>query len=167
MLFLLRSNKFTSEIASWKNQQTSQEGKGNTSSDWWLKWSTIGTAFATLAIAGLGGFQWWAMHKQRLAMDAQAAYMKDGVTENKKSADAAVASADITHRIFIDSHQPKLTVRFMRFNQSAETSHDLALEGEFALHNVGGSDVILLKEYTEIFPGNPPSSRQSLSWKGG
>jgi hypothetical protein len=77
-------DKLTSEIASWKNKQTADNSDGNASSDGWLKWSTIISAVATLAIAGLGGLQWWAMHKQRAAMEEQANYMREGLAETRK-----------------------------------------------------------------------------------
>jgi hypothetical protein len=91
-------NKLSSEITAWKNQQAAEDNKRDTSSGGWLMWSTIMTAIATLAIAGLGVFQWWAMHKQRAAMELQATYMKDALAETKKSADAAKSSADIADK---------------------------------------------------------------------
>src|SRR5262249_4047159 len=37
---------------------------------------------------------------------------------------------------------------------TAEASHEMVLEGQFFVHNVGASDAILKKEYSEIFIGN-------------
>ena len=147
-------DQLKSKLATWENRQAAKQRQENTSSDWWLRWSTIATAIATLAIAGLGIFQGWAMHKQRLAMDAQAAYMRDGLAETKKAADASVASAETARRTFVDSHQPKLAVRFMFLNGSREQGRDIIMEGRLFVHNVGLSVAILTSQYTEIFIGN-------------
>lgn len=74
--------------------EAAQEGKTNPPSDWWLKLSTVVTSVATLAIAGLGFFQWRVMHKQRLAMEQQANYMRDGLALTRQAADAAKLSAE-------------------------------------------------------------------------
>jgi hypothetical protein len=87
-------NKLAAEVKSWKDQQGTAQKKDDTPAEWWTKWSTIATAAATLAIAILGGFQWWAMDKQRAAMELQADYMRDALVETKKAADAAKASAE-------------------------------------------------------------------------
>jgi hypothetical protein len=91
-------DKLTSEIASWKKQQAATKDENDSSSGGWLMWSTIATAFATLAIAGLGCFQWRAMHKQRIAMEQQAQYMRDGLALTEISANAAKLAADTAKR---------------------------------------------------------------------
>jgi hypothetical protein len=57
-------DKLTSEVAAWKKQQAAEERERDPSSGGWAIWSTIVTAFATIAIAFLGYFQWRAMHRQ-------------------------------------------------------------------------------------------------------
>ena len=86
-----------SEITSRKDQQTSDEDKSDPSSGW-FKGSTIATAIATLAIAVLGFLQWRAMHKQRLAMEEQAKYMGQALSETVKAANAATENAESSKR---------------------------------------------------------------------
>jgi len=86
--------KSTSEVTGGNKSNLATESENKTSPEWWLIASTIISALATVAIALLGYFQWQAMHKQRLAMEEQARYMRDTLEENKKSADASVVSAD-------------------------------------------------------------------------
>ncbi len=68
------------------------------------------TAIATLTIAGLGVFQWWAMHKQRVAMELQADYMKDALAETRKASNAALSSAETSKRALYISQRPLITV---------------------------------------------------------
>jgi hypothetical protein len=87
--------KLTSEIASWKKQSSSTPQKNDTPADWWLKWSTILSAVATLGIAVLAFFQWRAMRGHKEALDAMATNMRTGLTETTKAANAATKSADV------------------------------------------------------------------------
>jgi hypothetical protein len=91
-------NKLTAEVASWKQQSSSAPQKNEAPADWWLKWSTIISAAATLCIAVLAFFQWRAMRGHKEALDAMAVYMRDGLKETKKAADAATKSADTAER---------------------------------------------------------------------
>ena len=106
-------NKLSSEITTWKNQQAAENTKHDSSSGGWLMWSTIMTAIATFAIAGLGGFQWWAMHKQRIAMELQAGYMKDALTETTKAANAAKESARIADLSLRITQRPIVLIHSM------------------------------------------------------
>ena len=87
-------DKLTSEIASWKKQESAKQDKTDTSAERWAIGSAAVSATATIAIAILAFFQWRSMDKQRLAMDMQAKYMSDGLIETRRAVDAAKASAD-------------------------------------------------------------------------
>jgi hypothetical protein len=70
--------KLTSEITSWEQPSSSAPQKNDASADWWLKWSTILSAIATLGIAVLAFFQWRAMKGHKEALDAMAVNMRTG-----------------------------------------------------------------------------------------
>jgi hypothetical protein len=88
-------DKLAAEIASWKKQAEGTRKENNTSSDWWLKGSTVISAVATLLIAIIAAIQACVIHKQRIAMDQQATYMHAGLVETRRAADAATESAKV------------------------------------------------------------------------
>lgn len=88
-------NKPASEVAAWKQQESGKQNEGKASNDWWAIGSAFVSALATIAIAVLAFFQWRTMDRQRCAMDAQAIYMRDGLVETKKAADAATAGVEV------------------------------------------------------------------------
>jgi hypothetical protein len=136
-------DKLKSELASWKNQQATENSQKNTSPNGWLKWSTIITAIATLAIAGLGIFQGWAMHRQRLAMEEQAKYMSDGLVETRKAANAATESAKAARDALVLANRPYLDVKGFEIE-------DLNLRTE---------DLPMLKITCKVFnPSNTPAN---------
>jgi hypothetical protein len=78
-------DKLTSEVASWKQKSNTAPENHNPSSEWWLKGSTIVSAVATLFIAVLACVQGWVMHRQRVAMDLQADYMREALGESHRA----------------------------------------------------------------------------------
>jgi len=101
-------------MKAWENRQASKQSQQSPPPQGWLKWGNIVTAIATLAIAGLGIFQGWAMHRQRKAMDAQAAYMRDALAETKKSADAAESSAKTARESLEIGYRARVAIRNLR-----------------------------------------------------
>jgi len=89
-------DQLTSEVASWKKQAASTPQKDDAPADWWLKWSTIISAVATFGIFVLAFFQWRAMRGHKEALDAMAEYMRVGLAETRKAADAAKKSAEVS-----------------------------------------------------------------------
>jgi hypothetical protein len=101
-------DRLTSEVASWKKQQGANPEKDDSSADWWLKWSTIISSVATVAIAVLAYFQWRRMGAHEKALHAMATHMKTGLSATTAAADAANKSADSGKRsadAFIESEQ--------------------------------------------------------------
>ncbi len=78
-------DKLASEMASWKKQEPAKQDINNTSAEWWAIGSAAVSTLATVAIAALAFFQWRAMDKQRLAMDTQATYMRDGLEATRNA----------------------------------------------------------------------------------
>src|SRR5579862_4177197 len=68
-------DKLTSEVTSWEQRQSRSQNIYDRPSEWWVKAGTIMSAIATVAIAILGGLQWWAMRSQRAVMKEQAGLM--------------------------------------------------------------------------------------------
>jgi hypothetical protein len=123
-------DKLTSEITSWKQQQTAADEKQDAPSNGWIIGSTILSAAATVLIAIVGFLQWRVMGRQRVAMEQQAEYMRVSLEETRKSTDAATRSA-------------KVAEEALHLSQRAMV----------------GVGAIVLKPRTPIPPGFPPIER--------
>jgi hypothetical protein len=86
-------DRLTAEVTAWREQE-SQKTKSNESPSWPTISSTIVAAIATVFIALLGFFQYRVLHRQRLAMEKQSEYMREGLTLTKQAAEAASVSAN-------------------------------------------------------------------------
>ena len=109
------------------------------------------TAIATLAIAALGCFQWYAMHRQRIAMEDQARYMKEGLAETRKAADASRDSADTAMRAFASSRRPRLS---MRLTTLPDGVRGMQISGTFLAVNTGDTPAHIKRGYSEIIVGS-------------
>ena len=87
-------NKLASEIAAREKQRDTAPEKTDSSSEWWLKWSTIVSAVAAFFIAVLAYRQWRTLQAHHTVMKRQAGYIRRALNQAKIAAEAAKRSTD-------------------------------------------------------------------------
>lgn len=94
---------------------------------------------ATVLLVVVGGYQLTVMRKTvKVAQDSADAA--------RKSADASERSSGIAQDTFVNTHRPKLVVRFMQAQGIGTTS----INGQFRVFNAGATKAFLKRIYTEI-----------------
>ena len=86
-------NQRDTEMATREKKESAPTQENHSSSDWWIMWSAIVSAVATIAIAYLGYRQWRTLQGHHKTMDEQVGVINNVLAETKKSADAAAKSA--------------------------------------------------------------------------
>jgi hypothetical protein len=81
-------DKVSAEIAAGNQQESRAYGKDKAPTDWWAVASTVLMTIFTGALAWLAYLQWG-------AMKSQANYMRDGLIETRRAAQAAIDSAGV------------------------------------------------------------------------
>ncbi|MBZ5675602.1 MAG: hypothetical protein LAP61_15280 [Acidobacteriia bacterium] len=71
---------------------------------------------------------------------------QDSADAARKSADASERSSDIAQETFVNTHRPKLVVRFMQ----AEGIGTMSIKGQFRVYNAGATRASLKRVYAEI-----------------
>jgi hypothetical protein len=112
-------NQLAAEVAAREKLERAVQQASKMPPERWLKWSTVGSAVATLFIAVLALFQWLVIRKQ--AKD-----MGEGLIETRKAADAAKKSADAlidSERAWLIDEQLDVQVveAFLRFKNWGRT----------------------------------------------
>lgn len=111
-------DQLSSQIKAWKDQEAAQyknrsSSNGQPDTDWWSHANAIASGLAAVLIAIWAGFQWAAMDKQRLAMQAQARHLSDTLHAIQQAAEAAVSSARSAEKSLnavIDKERARLEV---------------------------------------------------------
>ena len=144
-------DKLTSEVASWKQHQSSAPNKNEPPADWWGRGSTILEALSTLVIAILAYCQWRTLKEHKKAFESMAGHLESGLVQTTIAANAAKGSADAAKQSFVLSHRPKLSIRFM--NPTEKYADAIPISGSCQVFNTGETKAVLDRQWFEIVIG--------------
>jgi hypothetical protein len=122
------SSKRSPDTATKDQQLPTAQSSDKAPSDRWSKASTILITLFTGALAWLALLQWRAMQKQ-------ATYMRDALTETAKAADAAKDSAKAAQDSLVLTKPPKIKVRRIYLDDDTKVTGT----GTFHVVNIGGT----------------------------
>lgn len=149
-------SKLTSEVTTWKQQQSTERKKEDSSTDRGIMWSTIVTAAATIAIAVLAYFQWKTLKAHHTVMDRQADYIRDALKETRRSADAAMGSVDL----LISRERARLVVSDMELANPMDATNIFV---KLSIRNIGHSHAFQVEMRAACYLRTPSTGIPDLA----